>query len=81
MAIDYDLEKIQFLDWISRQFRKDFDDIRTVDTSIKDTFEFTLKSGDEVSIKCKFDDLFSNSITILIYTYTCKQLVIYFSSG
>ena len=60
MAIDYDLEKIQFLDWISRQFRKDFDDIRTVDTSIKDTFEFTLKSGDEVSIKCKFDDLFSD---------------------
>lgn len=58
MAIDYDLEKYQFLDWISRQFRKDFDDIRTVDTSTKDTFKFILKSGDTVSVKCKFDDLF-----------------------
>lgn len=58
MAIDYDLEKELFLDWISRQFRKDFDDIRTVDTSTKDFFKFILKSGDEVSIKCNFDDLF-----------------------
>lgn len=60
MPINYNLEKEMFLDWISRQFRKDFDDIRTVDTSTKDTFKFTLKSGDEVSIKCKFDDLFSD---------------------
>ena len=60
MPINYELEKEQFLDWISRQFRKDFDDIRTVDTSTKDTFKFTLKSGDEVSIKCKFDDLFND---------------------
>lgn len=60
MPVNYDLEKEIFLDWISRQFRKDFDDIRTVDTSTKDFFNFTLKSGDEVSIKCKFDDLFSD---------------------
>lgn len=60
MAIDYDLEKYQFLDAISRRFRKDFDDICTVDTSTKDTFKFTLKSGDTVSVKCKFDDLFSD---------------------
>lgn len=60
MPINYELEKEQLLDWISRQFRKDFEDIRTVNTSTKDFFNFTLESGDEVSIKCKFDYLFSD---------------------